>query len=150
MLYPSNISPCNCDLVSEGDAKENITARRLCHSFQIHIFTLLFPPFYLGPIQATSVTYTTVHRNTRSLTHWWRQGIEPATSWILVRFVSSESQWELPSSPVFGGITLSLVILVFIGIYRNRYFFVYKVHECISALTYSFQSKHKIFFEKMP
>ena len=35
-------------------------------------------------IWASSVTYTTAHGNTRSLTHWARPGIEPAFSWILV------------------------------------------------------------------
>ena len=46
-------------------------------------------------IWAASVTYATVHSNTRSLTHWARPGIEPVTSWILVRFVSPEPSWEL-------------------------------------------------------
>ena len=35
-----------------------------------------------------SVTYTTAHSNTRCLTHSSRPGIERATSWFLVRFVS--------------------------------------------------------------
>ena len=39
-------------------------------------------------IQATSVTYSTAHVNVRSLAHWARPGIEPATSWFLVRFTS--------------------------------------------------------------
>ena len=34
--------------------------------------------------------YTTAHCNAGSLTHWARPGIEPASSWILVRFVSAE------------------------------------------------------------
>ena len=38
---------------------------------------------------------TTALRNTRSLTHWARTGIEPATSWFLVRFVSAAPWWEL-------------------------------------------------------
>ena len=46
-------------------------------------------------IQVTSVTYTTVHGNTRSLIHWARPGIEPASSWILVRFISAEPRQEL-------------------------------------------------------
>ena len=44
---------------------------------------------------ARSVTYTTAHGNTRSLTHWARPGIEPTTSWFLVRFVSVVPWWEL-------------------------------------------------------
>jgi len=47
-------------------------------------------------IQATSVTYTTALHNTRSVTHWTGPGIEPASSWILVRFVTVEPQWEHP------------------------------------------------------
>ena len=39
-------------------------------------------------IQAASMTYTTAHGNARSLTHWMRQGIEPASSWIPVRFLT--------------------------------------------------------------
>ena len=40
-------------------------------------------------------TYTTAHSNTRSLTHWARPRIEPATLWLLVRFMSTVPQWEL-------------------------------------------------------
>ena len=39
-------------------------------------------------IQAESPTYTTAHGNTESLTHRVRPGIEPASSWMLVRFVN--------------------------------------------------------------
>ena len=34
--------------------------------------------------------------NTKSLTHWARPGIEPASSWILVGFLSTEPWQELP------------------------------------------------------
>ena len=47
-------------------------------------------------IWATSVTYTTAHGNAGSSTHWAGPGIEPATSWFLVRFISAAPQWELP------------------------------------------------------
>ena len=43
-------------------------------------------------IRAMSVTYTTAHGNARSLTHWVRPGIQPASSWILV---TREPQREL-------------------------------------------------------
>ena len=52
----------------------------------------------LCQIWATSVTYTTVHGNTRSLTHWSSSGIKPTTSWFLVRFVFTAPRWELQSS----------------------------------------------------
>ena len=35
-------------------------------------------------------TYTTAHGKARSLTHWTRPGIEPASSWILGSFLSAE------------------------------------------------------------
>ena len=49
-------------------------------------------------IQAEPVTYTTAHGNTRSLTHWARPGIEPATSWFLVRFVN---HWTMMGTPYY-------------------------------------------------
>ena len=39
---------------------------------------------------------TTAHSNTRSLTHWARPGIDPASLWILVGFVSC---WAPEGSP---------------------------------------------------
>ena len=47
-------------------------------------------------IQAASATYATAHSNSRSLAHWARPGIEPTSSWMLVRFVSTEPWQELP------------------------------------------------------
>ena len=49
---------------------------------------------------ATSATYSTAHGNTGSLTQWARPGIEPATSWFLVWFVSTVPQQELCSLPL--------------------------------------------------
>ena len=46
-------------------------------------------------IRAASATYTTVHGNAGSLTHWARPGIEPSTSWFLVRFDVSAPRREL-------------------------------------------------------
>ena len=39
---------------------------------------------------------TIAHGHAGSLTHWVRPGIEPTSSWILVRFVTAEPQWECP------------------------------------------------------
>jgi len=50
-------------------------------------------------IWAISLTYTTAHGNTGSPTQWARPGIEPESSWILVRFVSPEPQKDLSCSP---------------------------------------------------
>ena len=41
-----------------------------------------------------STTYTTAHGHTGSSTHGARPGIEPATSWFLVRFISALPGWE--------------------------------------------------------
>ena len=40
-------------------------------------------------------TLTTTHGKARSLAHWPMLGIKPASSWFLVRFVSSVPWWEL-------------------------------------------------------
>ena len=48
------------------------------------------------PDPTVSATYTTAHGNTRSLTHLARPGIEPVSSWILVRLITAEPQRELP------------------------------------------------------
>lgn len=45
--------------------------------------------------QATSSTYTRAHSNARSLMHWVRPRIEPASSWIFVRFISVEPRREI-------------------------------------------------------
>ena len=47
-------------------------------------------------IRTESATYTTAHGNTRSLTYWARPGIKPMSSWIPVRFATTEPLRELP------------------------------------------------------
>ena len=47
-------------------------------------------------IRAASVIYTRVQGNARSLIHWARAGIEPATSWFLVGFVNNCSTTGTP------------------------------------------------------
>ena len=49
-------------------------------------------------IRVKSMTYTTDHGNTRSLTPWARPGIERASSWILVVFVK---HWATVGTPHF-------------------------------------------------
>ena len=48
-----------------------------------------------------SVTYTTAHGNTGSLTHGAGPGIKPKSSWILIRFISTEPQRKLHPSKLF-------------------------------------------------
>ena len=52
-------------------------------------------------IRAASATYTTAHRNARSLTHWTRPGIQPATSWFLVGFVNHCATMGTPGLYIF-------------------------------------------------
>ena len=47
--------------------------------------------------------YPTAHSNPGYLTHWVRPGIEPAFSWILVGFITSEPQWEFSMPTLFPG-----------------------------------------------
>ena len=42
-----------------------------------------------------SATYTTAHSNAGSLSQQAKPGIKPASSWILVRFINTEPQWDL-------------------------------------------------------
>ena len=47
-------------------------------------------------IRGMSATYTTAHSNATSLTHWMRPGVESASSWMLVRFVSAQPRQDFP------------------------------------------------------
>ena len=38
--------------------------------------------------RSLSASYTAAHGNPGSLTHWGRPGLKPASSWILVKFIS--------------------------------------------------------------
>ena len=69
--------------------------------FVLFCFVWLFraEPVTYGSSQARSQirAYITAHGNARSLTHRVRPGIKPASSWILVRFVTT----ELMGTPFF-------------------------------------------------
>ena len=81
-----------------------------------HLFFLLGVWWGQSPQQCQiwpkSATCTTAHGNTRSLTHWAIPGIEPGSSWLLVRFVSTEPQRELPFIVCFFGWFFFLVLIV--------------------------------------
>ena len=40
---------------------------------------------------------TTGHRHARTFTHWARPGMDPVSSWILMRFTTPEPRQEVPS-----------------------------------------------------
>ena len=50
---------------------------------------------------AASETCTTAHGNARSPTYWVRPGIKPASSWILVRFISAILQFLIRRTSSF-------------------------------------------------
>ena len=53
-----------------------------------------------------SATYTTAHGNAGSLTHWLRPGIEPSSSWVLVRFIN---HWAMTGTPRVWNFCLKLI-----------------------------------------
>ena len=57
---------------------------------------------------AMSATYTTAHGNAGSLTHRIKPGIEPTSSWILVRLIIPEPLWEFLSPPFLMRAAVSL------------------------------------------
>ena len=68
------------------------------------------------------MTYITAHGSAASLTHRVSPGIEPVSSWMLGRFISAESLWELllmPSCRFFweGNLFLIAVILMVVRWY---------------------------------
>jgi len=53
-------------------------------------------PAYPTATATQDLTYTTACSHTGSLTHSARPGIELSSSWILVRFITTEPRQELP------------------------------------------------------
>ena len=49
-----------------------------------------------GQIGAAAAGLHHSHSNARSVTHWVRPGIKPASSWIPVGFITAEAQWNPP------------------------------------------------------
>ena len=58
----------------------------------------------------------TAHGNAGSLTHWARPGIEPATSWFLVRFVSAVPHQEMQQTYRFNAISIKIPTALAIAI----------------------------------
>ena len=89
-------------------------------------------------IQAASVTYTTAHSDTRSLTHWVGPEFEPASSWILVRFVSAEPPRELLEYPrlLFDSTSLFLLSFPFWPRFLRPLFACWSSSTASSALTF--------------
>ena len=69
-----------------GPYPRHMEVPRLRVESELHLLAYTHPQQQW--IWAVSSTYTTAHGNARFLTHWLRPGIEPASSWILARFVN--------------------------------------------------------------
>ena len=87
------------------------------YTFSFLFFLVFFCRFRATPVayggsQATAATLHKAHGNARSLTHWVRPGLEPATSWFLVGFVSAASHWQL----LMNGL-LSLNVVAFANLF---------------------------------
>ena len=72
-----------------------------------------------------SANYTTAHGNAGSLTHWMRPGIEPASSWMLVRFINCCATTKTP---------LKMILMRFkcCSSYMTG-LFLFKLDECEAA-----------------
>ena len=51
-----------------------------------------------GWIRVVAASLHHSHSNAGYLTHWVRPGIEPVYAWVLFKFVSTETEWELPAN----------------------------------------------------
>ena len=77
-------------------------------------------------IRAASATYTTVHSNARSLTHWVSPGIEPTTSWFQRQILNPLSESRDRTHNLSGSLTteprrellfLSFFFFFFLGLH---------------------------------
>ena len=102
--------------------------------------------------QTTSATYTTAHSRARPLTHWARPKIKPASSWILVRFVTLSHNGtsldcffiSLKHSTVIGFTSESI---------KNQYFqlitFLYKINQYFQLINFLYKINFVTFLYKI-
>ena len=84
-------------------------------------------------IQPVSETYTTALRNARSLTHWARPGIEPATSRFLVGFVSAVPRRDLRK--------VHLERIIFYGKYTSWPLLLLKRHDLVTTFPWGLEKQ---------
>ena len=89
-LHPSSFLPA-CLPGFLGRHLQHMKIPRLGVELELQLLACLTATAMPDP--AASATYITAHSNTGYLTHWARPGIEPASSWILVRLISAVPQW---------------------------------------------------------
>ena len=72
-------------------------------------------------IRAASATYATACSNAGSLTHWERPGIEPASLWILVMFLTCWATTEAPSVSFFTWCEIRIQFLLHMAVHLSQY-----------------------------
>ena len=97
--------------INETARKYNVNPEEAYRDWPAHLYIYFFFFFFCfsGPhprhmessqarswIGAAPASLHYSHSNAGSLTHWGRPGMEPASSWILVRLLSAAPQQELP------------------------------------------------------
>ena len=95
-------------------------------------------------IWAVSATYTIAHGSTGSVTLWSKPGIEPVSSWILVGFITAESQWQLWNVYIFIYLFIYLYFCFFLakevlGFYL--FFYFYLLSEFITFIIVQWSSQ---------
>ena len=93
-------------------------------------------------IQLMSVTYITARCKDRSRTHWVGPGTKTTSSWLLVRFISTEPQGELPFSLSF---FLSFLTRVYTDYYSNDISFLNSYITNYSNMLSSTKHSERIF-----
>ena len=72
-----------------------------CFVWWQHLRHMEVPKLGRDWIRAAAAGLRHSHSNARSLTHWARPGIEPASSWMLAVFITHWATIETPISTVF-------------------------------------------------
>ena len=94
----------------------------------LSFFSFSFPGPYLRHVgvprlgvrsELQLLAYAAAHGNARSLIHWARPGIEPTSSWILVRFLT---HWVTTGTPNFSFLNLDFLWCYYFIIKNNFVF----------------------------
>ena len=81
-------------------------------------------------IRAMSVTYTIAHGNAGSPTHWVGPGIDTESSWILVRFITTEPWQELLDTPAF----ITMKVISCLNLKRDHRFFTGGIFQALALM----------------
>ena len=92
------------------------------------------------PDLSQSVIYTTPQGSAGYLIYWAGPGVEPASSWILVGFITPESQWELPDYLVL----IRSFFSSFLNSCWNSYFWIFILIYIFNFINFSWSTSYKI------